>query len=59
MNVAAALANYALTFAAATLRVELALLIVSGPPGLGAFKTVAWSTWVSNLAIVEGWIRRR
>jgi uncharacterized membrane protein len=51
--------NYALTFAAATLRIELALLIIAGLPGLVAFKTVAWSSWAPNLAIVEAWIRKR
>jgi Predicted membrane protein (DUF2306) len=50
--------NY-LPFAAATLRLELALRILAGLPGLVAFKTVAWSSWVPNLAIAEGWIRRR
>jgi uncharacterized membrane protein len=50
--------NYALTFAAATLRIELIALAVVGLPFLTAFKTVAWSSWVPNLLVVEAWIRK-
>ena len=48
--------NYALTFAAVTLRIELFALIAAGVPF--AYKTVAWSSWLPNLLVVEGWIRR-
>jgi uncharacterized membrane protein len=53
------LRNYALTFGAATLRLELPLLIIFG--GLGfqaAYTTVAWLSWVPNWLIVEWWLRR-
>jgi hypothetical protein len=51
--------NYALTFAAATLRIELVALLTSGVTFAVAYKTVAWSSWVPNLAIVETWLRTR
>ena len=51
--------NYALTFAAATLRVELAALLMSGVSFTVAYPTVAWSSWVPNLLIVETWLRWR
>jgi uncharacterized membrane protein len=54
------LRNYALTFGAATLRIELPLLIILG--GLSfpaAYTTVAWISWVPNWLIVEWWLRRR
>jgi uncharacterized membrane protein len=53
------LRNYALTFGAATLRIELPLLIVLG--GLSfpaAYTLVAWISWVPNWLAVEGWLRR-
>ena len=53
------LRNYALTFGAATLRVELPLLIIIG--GLSfpaAYTTVAWLSWVPNWLAVEAWLRR-
>ena len=53
------LRNYALTFGAATLRVELPLLIIVG--GLSfpaAYTTVAWISWVPNWLAVEAWLRR-
>jgi hypothetical protein len=52
------LRNYALTFGAATLRIELPLLIVLG--GLSfpvAYTLVAWISWVPNWLAVEGWLR--
>jgi uncharacterized membrane protein len=54
------LRNYALTFGAATLRIELPLLIIFG--GLtfpAAYTVVAWLSWVPNWLIVEAWLRRR
>lgn len=53
------LRNYSLTFAAATLRLELPLLIVVG--GLSfpaAYTVVAWLSWVPNWLAVEGWLRK-
>jgi uncharacterized membrane protein len=54
------LRNYALTFGAATLRIELPLLIVVG--GLSfpaAYTLVAWISWVPNWLAVEAWLHRR
>jgi uncharacterized membrane protein len=54
------LRNFALTLGAATLRIELPLLIIFG--GLSfqvAYTIVAWSSWAPNWLIVEAWLRRR
>jgi uncharacterized membrane protein YphA (DoxX/SURF4 family) len=51
--------NYALTYAAVTLRVQMPLLIVLG--GLSpivALNIVGWTCWVPNLIAVEAWFRR-
>jgi uncharacterized membrane protein len=50
--------NYALTFGAATLRIELPLLIAAGVGFPAAYTTVAWLSWVPNWLIVEAWLRR-
>lgn len=50
--------NFALTFGAATLRLELIALTALGVPGSIAYAIVAWSSWVPNMAIVELWMRR-
>ena len=52
------LRNYALTFAAATLRFQLPLLIMSGVGFQAANTTVAWSSWLPNWLIVEAWLRK-
>ncbi len=52
------LRNYALTFGAATLRIELPLLIIAGVGFQAAYTTVAWISWVPNWLIVEWWLRR-
>lgn len=52
------LRNYALTFAAATLRIQLPLLIIGGLGFQAAYTTVAWSSWVPNWLLVEAWLRR-
>lgn len=52
------LRNYALTFGAATLRIELPLLIIAGVGFPAAYTTVAWLSWVPNWLIVEAWLRR-
>lgn len=52
--------NYALTYAAVTLRVQMPLLIVLG--GLSpilAMNIVGWTCWVPNLIVVDAWFRRR
>jgi uncharacterized membrane protein len=54
------LRNYALTFAAVTLRLWLVLLIFPlGVPYEEAFVTVSWICWVWNLAAAEWLIHRR
>lgn len=50
--------NYALTFAAATLRVELVILQLAGLSFDIAFPIVAWSSWVLNWLAAEAWLRR-
>lgn len=52
------LRNYALTFAAATLRIQLPLLIIGGVAFQVAYTTVAWSSWVPNWLAVEWWLRK-
>jgi uncharacterized membrane protein len=52
--------NYALTYAAVTLRFEMPLLIVAfGLSPIMALNIVGWLCWVPNLIIVEWWLRRR
>jgi hypothetical protein len=51
--------NYALTFAAATLRIELGVLQLGGLAFDVAFPIVAWSSWTLNALAVELWLRRR
>jgi uncharacterized membrane protein len=51
--------NYALTFAAVTLRIELPLLMIAGLKFVHAFRVVAWSCWVPNWVVVETWLQRR
>ena len=53
------LRNYALTFGAATLRIELPLLIIGGLSFPVAYTLVAWSSWVPNWLAVEAWLRTR
>jgi uncharacterized membrane protein len=53
------LRNYALTFGAATLRIELPLLIIGGLSFPAAYSLVAWISWVPNWLAVEAWLRRR
>jgi uncharacterized membrane protein len=50
--------NYAMTFAAVTLRLWLVLLIVLQVPFEQAYQTVAWIAWVWNIPVAE-WIIRR
>ncbi len=50
--------NYALTFAAVTLRLWLILFQVVGVEFIDAYITVAWLSWVPNLIIAEFIINR-
>ena len=52
------LRNYALTFGAATLRIELPLLIMGGLSFHAAYTMVAWISWVPNWLAVEAWLRK-
>ncbi len=51
--------NYALTFAAVTLRLWLPLLMLLGFPFVTAYTSVAWLAWVPNLIAVELYIAGR
>jgi uncharacterized membrane protein len=49
--------NFALTFAAVTLRIYMGLLIGGfGFDFAAAYATVAWISWVPNLLLVEWWL---
>ena len=48
--------SYALTFAAATLRLQLGLLTASGLSFEQAYLIVPSSSWIINLIIVEWWL---
>jgi uncharacterized membrane protein len=50
--------NFALTFAAVTLRLQLPVLTTSFGFDLG-YMIVAWSAWVPNLLLVEWFLNRR
>ncbi len=49
--------SYALTFAAATLRLWLPALVALGVEFEQAYQLVAWISWVPNLIIIECWLR--
>jgi uncharacterized membrane protein len=52
--------NFALTYAAVTLRIEMPLFVVAfGLAPLMALNIVGWFCWVPNLLVVEWWIRRK
>lgn len=51
--------NYALTFAAVTLRLWLVIFIIAELDFIVAYRIVAWLAWVPNLLIVEWWIQQR
>lgn len=51
--------NFALTFAAVTLRVEMPLLIMAGLDPIMALNVVGVLCWVPNLIAVEWWLRNR
>lgn len=50
--------NFALTYAAVTLRIEMPLLIAAGIDPIMALNIVGWTCWVPNLVVVEWWMRR-
>lgn len=52
--------NFALTFAAVTLRIWLLMLSeVAGIDFINAYRTVAWLCWVPNLLIAQTMVRQR
>lgn len=50
--------NFALTYAAVTLRIQMPLLIAGGMEPVLALNVVGWTCWVPNLIAVEWWLRR-
>lgn len=48
-------ANYALTLAAVSLRLEMGIYTVLGIDGELGYQIVAWSSWVGNILILIGW----
>lgn len=51
--------NYALTFAAVTLRIYLPLGMIAQLPFDIVYATVAWMCWIPNLFVVEWFLRRK
>lgn len=50
--------NYALTYSAVTLRIQMPLLIVAGLSPIFALNVVGWTCWVPTLIAVEWWMRK-
>ena len=53
------LRSYALAAAAISLRIILPLSAIMGLPIAPSYRTIAWLCWLTNLAIVETWLRLR
>lgn len=53
------LRSIALTFAAVTLRLELAAAVMLRLDFDTAYQAIAWACWLPNLVVAEWWIRRR
>jgi uncharacterized membrane protein len=51
--------NFALAFAAVTLRLYLPASVISGAPFELAYPAIAWLCWVPNLVVAEWLLRRR
>ena len=51
--------NFALTFAAVTLRIWLPSSMVAGIAFEDAYRVIAWLCWVPNLLAAEVWLRLR
>jgi hypothetical protein len=51
--------SFAIAFAAVSLRMQLPLLALVGVPPAIAYATVAWSSWLPNLAVVQLVLVRR
>lgn len=50
--------NFALTFAAVTLRLYLPVAMIAGLPMAASYAAIAWLCWVPNLAFAH-WLTRR
>jgi uncharacterized membrane protein len=51
--------NFALAFAAVTLRLWLPAAMIAGLPFAAAYAAIAWLCWVPNLAIAEKLLRKQ
>jgi hypothetical protein len=51
--------NYALTFAAVTLRIYLGLFFAARMEFSDFYPSLAWLCWVPNLILTEWWLLRR
>lgn len=51
--------SFALTFAAVTLRLELAPIMAAGMDYVDAIRILAWLAWVPNLLVAEFWLWHR
>lgn len=51
--------NFALTFAAVTLRIYLPASIASGLDFVRSYTVIAWLCWVPNLVVAELWFNRQ
>jgi len=51
--------NFALAFAAVTLRLYLPVAAVSGVEFATAYAVIAWACWVPNLLVAEGLVRAK
>ena len=51
--------NFALTYAAVTLRIEMPLLMLAGMNSILALNVVGWTCWIPNLLAVEWWMKRK
>lgn len=51
--------NYALTFAAVTIRLYLPLSRVAGIDFDIAYPAISWLCWIPNLVVVEWWMRQK
>jgi uncharacterized membrane protein len=51
--------NFALAFAAVTLRLQLPAAMALRIPFEVAYPIIAWSCWVPNHVVAEAWLRRR
>jgi hypothetical protein len=49
--------SFALTFAAVTLRAELAAAAALGLPMLAAYRAIAWLSWAPNMLLAEIYLR--